>query len=75
MKRRKPVDPETIRKQTVKAIFTLRKFSVIAGQQDWIAPEQSPILSDHIFRMEKIFMLALLPEPEPESTSEAELPF
>jgi hypothetical protein len=75
VKRRKPVDPETIRKQTVKAIFTLRKSSVIAGQQDWITPEQSPILSDHIFRIEAIFMRALPPAPEPESESRACLPF
>ncbi len=75
MKRRKPVDPETVRKQTVKAIFALRKSCVIAGQQEWITKEQSPIVSDHIFQIEKIVMAALPPEPEPESTSEAELPF
>jgi hypothetical protein len=68
-KRRRPLEPETILKQTNKAILALWKFAVIAGQQGWINPEQSPILSDHIFQIEKIFMLALPAASEPKSES------
>jgi hypothetical protein len=75
MKRRKAVNPETIRKRIDAAIFALRKFAVIAGQQKWITREQSLILSGHILQIERIFQAALPPPAEPESDSEAELPF
>jgi len=75
MKPRKPVDAETIRKRTDKAVFALRKSCVIAGRQEWLTPEQSSKLSDHIARIEQMFMLALPARPEPESQSKAELPF
>jgi len=75
MKRRKPVDPETVRKRIEKAIFALRKGIVIAGQEEWITSEQSSILSNSILRIEQTFMLALPVPAETESKSEACLPF
>ena len=74
MKRRKPVEPQSVRKKTEKAIFALQKSVVVAGQQGWITPEQSSILSGHLHQVERALLLAL-PTVETESESEACLPF
>ena len=74
MKRRKPVDPEPVRKRTEKAIFALQKSVVVAGQHGWITPEQSSILSGHLLHFEQAFLVAF-PTVETENESEACLPF
>ena len=74
MKRRKPVDLKTVRKQTDKAIFALRKSVVIAGQEGWITSEESAILGGQICRIDDIFMRALPKPVETESESKACLP-
>ena len=63
MTRRKPVDPEAVRRRTGKAILALRKFVVIAGQEEWITVELSSILNKNIFGIDEILMLALPPAP------------
>ena len=74
MKPRKSVDPEAIRKRTDKAILALRKSVVIAGREGWITSERISILNSHILGVAETFMLSL-PRTEPESESEACLPF
>ena len=73
-RKRKPVDPEVIRKRTDKALLALRKSAIIAGQQGWFTSEQSSILGDHVLHIEEMFRAAL-PPPEAESDSRAVLPF
>jgi hypothetical protein len=75
MKRLKPVNQETLRNRTEQAIFVLRKCVIKAGQQGLVTSEQSSILSGHISKFERDFVIAFPAPEKPKNESKACLPF
>jgi hypothetical protein len=75
MMRLKPVNQETLRKRTEKAIFTLRKCVIKSAQQGLVTSEQSSILGAHVAKFERDFMIAFPAEEQAKSESKARLPF